>query len=132
MVGDVEVERRDRENQRRHGFGVRQVDVGAAGEQALDALEATAASGVEQRREAAVVHVLGPAFGRDAALPGAHGAARIDVGARADQEIDHLGLHLRRRPHQRRLPAPCLGRVDVGARVEQQLGGGDVARARDR
>ena len=122
MVGDVEMEGRDRENQRRHGFGVRQIDVGAAGEQALDALEATAASGVQQRREAAVVHVLRSAFGRDAPLPGAHGAARIDVGACADQEIDHVGLELGGRPHQRRLPAPCLGRVDVCARVEQQLG----------
>jgi hypothetical protein len=48
------------------------------------------------------------------------------------QQLDHVGLPLRRRPHQRRLPAPVLARVDVGARLEQQRGRGDVAAAGDR
>ena len=109
----------------RSGF---EIGICAGLDQMPCALDAAFARRVEQRREPTLVHVLGPRFLDDLALPLADDAARIEVGAARREQLDHLGLALRGSPHQCRLPAPVLCRVDVGARVEQELGSVDVAR----
>src|SRR5207247_281274 len=59
-------------------------------------------------------------------------AARVDVGALRRQKLHHVGLALRSRPHQRRLPAECFFGVDVGARLDEHLRRVHLAAARSR
>ena len=129
--GEIEVQVEQRHVERRDALRILEIGIGAGRDQVPRALDAAFARGVEQRREAALVHVLRPRLGDDLALPLADDAARVEVGAVRGQKLDHLGLALRRGPHQRRLAAPLFFGVDVGARLEQPPGGLDVAAARD-
>jgi len=71
-------------------------------------------------------------LGDDLPLPLADHAARVQVGAFRGEELHHLGLALRGRPHQRRLTAPGFLGVDVGAGLEQESGRVHLARPRHR
>ena len=129
--GELEVQVEQRHVERRDALRVFEIRIGAGRDQVPRALDAALASGIEQGGEAALVHVLGTRLGDDLALPLTDDAARVEVGALRRQELDHLGLALRGRPHQRRLPAPVFPGVDVGARLEQPPGRVDVAAAGD-
>ena len=118
--GEIEVQVVDRKRQRRDALRIGEVDVRAAFHELARAIDAAFARGVQQRREAAAVHVLRPRLRQDAPLPIALETARVGIGAVREQEPHHLGLALRGRPHERRLPAPLLFRVDVRTRFEQQ------------
>ena len=63
--------------------GILEIEIGAGRDQVPRALDAALARGIEQRREAALVHVLRPRLGDDLALPLADDAARVEVGAAA-------------------------------------------------
>ena len=129
---DLEVEVHQRHHQWRDPLGILEVGVGPGREQVLRALDAALARGIQERGEAAAVHVLGTRLGDDLALPLADGAAGVEVGALRRQELHHLGLALRRGPHQRRLLAEGLAGVDVGTGLDEQPGGFDLAAARRR
>ena len=58
-------------------------------------------------------------------------AARVDRGAVLEQQANHVGMLLRRGPHQRRLPAERLARIHARAVLEQHARRIDAARARD-
>ncbi len=130
-LGDVPVGVQHRHRQRRDLRRIAQVHVGLVLQQDLDALAAVLARCIQQRREAATVQRLGAALGRGHALVVAHRAAGVDVGALRRQQLDHLRMPARHRPHQRRLPAEVLARIDLRARLQQQLRRLDVAGARD-
>ncbi len=91
-------------------------------EQHVHARDAVLARGIEQRREAAAVEALRTPLGRHVALVVAIGVERALTSAPLrDQQLHHLGMPARGRPHQRRLSAEVLARVDGGAVLEQQL-----------
>ena len=121
LLRQVPVGVHDRHEQRRHAIGIRQVDVRLVLEQHLHARRAVLARGIEQRRQSAAVQVLGTPLGRHVTLVVAIDGARVDVGALGDQQLHHLRMPARRRPHQRGLSAPLLLRIDGGAVVQQQL-----------
>ncbi len=83
-----------------------EVDVRLALDELADALDATFSCRVEQRREAATIHVFGAAFRGDLAVPVSDDAARVDVGAFGDEQLDHRGMALSRGPHESGLLAP--------------------------
>ncbi len=126
----VQVEQRHVE--RRDAFGVFEILVGAGSDQMARALDAAFARRVEERGEAALVHVLGTRLGDDLALPLTNHAARVQIGTVGGEELDHLGLALRSRPHQRCLSAEVLFGVDIGTGFEQPLRRIDLAGSRDR
>ena len=99
--GDIEMPVQKRDVERRQAQRVGQIEIGPGLDQHLHARETPFARGVEQRREAAVIHVLLARLGGDPALPVPLLALGIDVGPVLDQELHHLGLALSRRPHQR-------------------------------
>ena len=101
-------------------------------EQHLHARHAVLTCGIEQRRQSTAVQALGTPLGRHMTLIVAIDGAGIDVGALGDQQLHHLRMPARRRPHQRGLSAPLLSRIDGGAVVQQQLRGFHVARSRHR
>ena len=129
-LGEIEMPVLKRDVQGRHTLGVCEIEIGAAVDQRLDARNASLPRGIDQRREAAVIHVLLARLRGYPALPVPVGPVRILVGAVFDQQLDHLRLALRRRPHQCRLPAPAFLGVHIRAVLEQGLGGVQSARPR--
>ena len=93
------------------GLGQR-VDVGAGGYQRPRRLQ-RALPGSERER------------GETALLGGG-----ANVGAARDEELHHLDVVLRRRPHQRRLAAPRLPGIHLGAAIEERRHGGRVSSPR--
>ena len=112
------MEIQQRHVERRDTFRIFEIGIGAGRDQVLRTLDTALASGIEQRGEAALVQVFGTRLGDDLAFPLADDAARIDVGAAGGQELNHLGLALCGRPHQRRLSAKVFFGVNVGARIQ--------------
>ena len=112
----------DRHEQRRGAVGIRQVDVGLVLHQHVHARHAVLARGVEQRRQTAASRLFGRPSAVDVTLVVAIGRGGVDVGALGDEELHHLRMAARRRPHQRRLPAELLFRIDGGPAIQQQLG----------
>ena len=53
----------------------------------------------------------------------------MDVGAVSEQHLDHLGMLLRHRPHERRLPTRMLIRFHVCAELHERAHRVDTARA---
>ena len=111
-------------------FGIGEVQFGALLDQGARALDTSFACGVQERREASGRAIDGTRFGSHLPLPFVHRRARVDLRAASDQLPHHRRLPLRRRPHQRRLPAPLLHGVHVGAALDQQTRGVDLAGAR--
>ena len=132
LLRQVPVGVHDRHEQRRDAIRIRQVDVRPVLEQHVHARHAVLTCGIEQRRQSTAVQVLGTPLGRHMTLIVAIDGARIDVGALGDQQLHHLRMPARGRPHQRGLSAPLFPRIDGGVVVQQQLCGFDVARSRDR
>ena len=128
---EIVVQVLEREHKRRHALGVDHVGIGAGFHERPRAVDAAFARGVVQRREAALVHVLGPGLVDDLARPLADGAVRVERGAIRREEAHHVGVAARRGPHQGRLAAEVFDGVDVGTRIDEQLRGLDTARARD-
>ena len=103
--------------------GVLVVHVGTGRDEQLRRGEIARARGEHQRRVAAVrdrAVVVGMTMWRDGLhlAPGVR--ARLDVGAGREQHLDHLGMLLRHRPHERRL-ASRRACVHVGTASEQLL-----------
>ena len=99
-------------------------------DQDVDAFQTILARRIHERREPTGVGALGAALGGDMALPVAPGAARIDVSAVRNEQLHHLRMAARARPHERGLVTPALARIDLGAVPQQQLRRLDIARAR--
>ena len=132
LLRQIPVGVHDRQKQRRNALRIGQVDVRLALEQHVDARDAILARRIQQRREPAAVEALGTSFRRDVALIVAIGGTRIHVGALRDQQLHHLRMAARGRPHQRGLSAEFFFRVDRRAVIQQQLRGGQVAGSRHR
>ena len=121
----------DREQQRADFFRIAQVQVCAAVDQILCAVDASLAGGIEQGSQSAGRPVDRARLGGDLPLPVVDRRPCVDVGAGRDERLHHCRLALRDRPHQCRLAAPALDRVDLRTAPQQRLGRIDAAGAGD-
>jgi hypothetical protein len=110
-------------------FGRRQIDIGTCTDKRLDARQATAASGVQERRETAIRVILGPRLRRNLARPVVELGASIHVRALGNQNPHHL-----RRialsgssPHQRRLILDLFNNVYLRTGINKHLENRKVA-----
>ena len=108
----------ERDNQRRHAFRRRPVDVGAGGENRVDTGRAARACRVQQRRQPANRAILRPRLGCDLRWPVERLGPKLDLGAILEQKIDDLGKSRVGGPDQGRLAAPGFPRAGVGPMLE--------------
>ena len=121
--GDAVVAVVERNHDRADAFRRRQIHIRLRGNQRFDAAVATAASGVQQRRESAIRVILRAWLRGDLARPVGEPGARIHSGALRDQDLHHVGCvaGCRSSPHQRRLILNLLDDVDLGAGIDEHL-----------
>ena len=131
----------DGEQQRGDALGVGQIQVGAGFDQRPGAVDRALARCKEQRRQPAARKRGQERLQRLSVLVGAevenvarrrlqHVGAPVDLCTARGERRDHRPVVFGRGPHQGRLPVPLLLCTHVCAGFEQQVHGGDVARAR--
>ena len=126
--GDVVVAVDDRHDQRGRAVGIDQVQRRPGVDQLAGRAERALPRRIHQRRPAALGQDREDAFEAEPVLrPGDVVRAGIDVGAASDQQLDSLGMILRRGPHQRRFAERLFTGVRIGAFIEDEANGLGVA-----
>ncbi len=131
LDGRIELPVVQSKHERRHAIRIGEIDIASTADERLDARDTALARRVEQRREPARLHDLDARLRRHPPLPVVHSAARIDGRPALDQQPNHAGMLLRRRPHQRRLPAEGFACIHARAMLEQHARRIDAPRARN-
>ena len=126
VLRHVEARVPDCPHQRRHALGIGKIDRRALLDHRRHTVQAAFARREHQRRHASRRPRLRTRLGADQRRHQVGGRSCVQLRVHLDQQPRHRPLAVRRRPHQRRLPALRLPRPGIRALFEQHLRRGHV------